>query len=127
LVIDRKWKGNTSLILEVKMPVHFVKSNPKIEADYGKIAIERGPLVYCAEEVDNFKGILEAGITSHQKLHYEFDPDLLTGIGVLEGKVLKTGEEKPSHFKAIPYFAWSHRGVGQMVVWMNVKVFVGTD
>ncbi len=113
LIIDRKWKGNTTVILELKMPVRFVKSNPNIEANRGRVALERGPLVFCAEEIDNFKGILEAGINTHQKLHYAFDPDLLNGIGVLEGKVQRNGEEKPSPFKAIPYYAWSNRGVGR--------------
>ncbi len=109
LILDRKWEGNTSIILDMDMPVRLVKSHEKVEANKNKIAIERGPLVYCAEQIDNLEGVLNLKMDPNQNFLYEYDNELLNGLGVLKG-----------NFKAIPYYAWSHRGVGEMAVWFSL-------
>jgi DUF1680 family protein len=91
------------------MPVRLVKSHDKVEANINKIAIERGPLVYCAEQIDNSEGVLNLKMDPNQNFQYEYDNELLNGLGVLKG-----------NFKAIPYYAWSHRGVGEMAVWFSL-------
>ena len=73
------------------------------------MALERGPLVYCLEEIDNPKGVLNLKVPKDEDFEYVFDADLLGGIGSIESETLK----------AIPYYAWAHREMGEMAVWLN--------
>jgi DUF1680 family protein len=83
----------------------------------GKIALERGPLVYCAEGIDHQGKALDLVLPEDPQVYVEFDPDLLQGLVTIKGKVLQNGNLQ--ELKAIPYYAWSHRGVGEMTVWLN--------
>ena len=56
----------------------------------------------------------------NQNFQYEYDKELLNGLGVLKGSVLRDNSSQPFDFKAIPYYAWSHRGVGEMAVWFSL-------
>ncbi|MEA3477624.1 MAG: glycoside hydrolase family 127 protein, partial [Bacteroidota bacterium] len=64
---------------------------------------------YCAEQVDNPEGVLNMKMDPDQNFQYEYDNEILNGLGVLNG-----------NFTAIPYYAWSHRGVGEMAVWFSM-------
>ncbi len=120
ITLDKKaWKKGDSIELNFEMEVRKVIANNKVTADKGKIAIERGPLVYCAEEVDNADGVLGMELPKQGVLNYSFDKNLLGGIGEIKGKA-KLGSKTKS-FTAIPYFAWAHRGMGEMAVWINSK------
>jgi len=120
LILDREWEGNTSIILDMDMPVRLVKSHEKVEANKNKIAIERGPLVYCAEQIDNSEGVLDIIMDPNQNFQYEYDNEVLNGLGVLKGSVIRDNSSQTFDFKAIPYYAWSHRGVGEMAVWFSL-------
>ena len=105
------------------MPVKKVIANKNVKADSGKIAIERGPLVYCAESLDNGVNVKDLCIPDNSKWSVEKIPELLHGIEVIKGKALipydRNTNMREIDFMAIPYYAWAHRGEGEMTVWFN--------
>ena len=111
------WKKGDSFSIHFDMEARKVVSNEKVEANIGKIAFERGPLVYCAEEVDNPDGVLSLSIPKETVLNYAFDKTLLNGIGEIKGEAIIGS--KTVTFTAVPYFAWAHRKIGEMAVWIN--------
>lgn len=94
------------------MPVRRVIANEKVKEDLGKVALQRGPLVYCLEAVDNGGEVLTRTIPDDLNFEVKFYPQLLGGINILKSK------SKTVSLTAIPYYAWSHRGVGEMAVWL---------
>lgn len=109
--ITRKWKAGDTVELDMDMQPRFVKANAAVEADRGRLAIERGPLVYCAEWPDNSSYVLEAEVSPSDTLAVEYRKDMLYGVSVI-----KDGE-----LSLIPYYAWAHRGKGKMEVWLKEK------
>ena len=124
--IERKWGKGDVVELNLPMPVRRVVAHEKVEADSGRVALERGPLVYCAEWPDNEGKVLNLVLKEGAKLTTEFRGDLLNGVAVITGKAmgLSYGPDGTStvsgerEFTAIPYYAWAHRGQGQMAVWL---------
>jgi DUF1680 family protein len=123
--ISRSWKKGDALELTLPMPVRRVTANEQVKADRGRVALQRGPLVYCAEWPDNPEGkVRNLLLPDNEPLNAEFEPALLNGVEVVKGKAYKltAGEngvllKSAQEFKAIPYFAWANRGRGQMAVW----------
>lgn len=115
--IHRQWKKGDVLLLDLPMPVRRVKSHPQVEENTGKVALERGPLVYCVEGIDHDGKVLDLVLPENPQVVAEFVPDQLHGLVVIKGNVLRNG--KLQDLTAIPYYAWSHRGVGEMTVWLN--------
>jgi hypothetical protein len=125
-VIEREWKRGDTIELRLPMPVRRVTASPEVAADRGRVALERGPLVYAAEWADNPGGkVRNLVLPDDAPLRAEFQPGLLNGVTVLKGravalaldaagKVASTGQA----FTAIPYYAWANRGRGQMMVWI---------
>jgi DUF1680 family protein len=105
--IDRKWKAGDSIELDLPMPVRRVLSHENVQDDLGKVALQRGPIVYCFEGTDNNGHVLDLSLADDSLLKTEFLPDLLGGVTVIEGEAV-----------AIPYYAWAHRGGGEMAVWV---------
>jgi DUF1680 family protein len=99
------------------MPVRLVQSHADVEENAGKVALERGPLVYCVEGIDNGGKALDLILPEQPDLFVEFNPDLFGGIVVIKGQVYQNGNIR--ELRAIPYYAWSHRGVGEMTVWLE--------
>lgn len=124
-VISRRWKKGDVVNVHFDMEPRTVKAHPEVEADRGRIAIERGPLVYCAEWPDNDFSVLS--IIMNQKPQFELieRPDLLEGIVQLKtgAQILSFNEEgrievEDVQLIMIPYYAWAHRGSGEMSVWL---------
>ena len=113
--IEREWKAGDKIELFLPMSPRQVLSSDSIKTNQGQIAIERGPVVYCAEAIDNGNSLKNLNLPKRQKFENEFQSDLLGGIMVLTGKAYRNGETVP--FKAIPYYSWAHRGEGEMKVW----------
>jgi len=96
-----------------------------VQEDAGKVAVERGPIVFCAEGVDNAGNVLNLALPDDAELKPEFRKDLLRGVVVLSGKAMvqgaarKAARAKELDFLAFPYFAWANRGAGEMVVWLQ--------
>ena len=124
--LDRSWKRGDTVKLSLPMPIRRIAANDAVEADRGRIALQRGPLVYCAEGPDNAGGrVRNLMLADTEPLKAEFKPDLLRGVEVIEGRALSltrdgkggvTKSEQP--FTAIPYYAWANRGRGEMQVWI---------
>ena len=123
--IDRRWKKGDKVNIHFDMEPRTVKANHKVEADRGRIAIERGPIVYCAEWPDNDFDVLSVFMNLNPKFEVEKKPDLLYGINQLKtnAQVLSYDDSgrlttKDVLLTLIPYYAWAHRGQGSMAVWL---------
>jgi DUF1680 family protein len=123
ILLDRKWKKGDKIDLYIEMPVKQVIANENVKADSAKIALERGPLVYCAESIDNDANVLNLCISDNSQWSTENMPDLLKGITVIKGKAYYPSDSNDSYIKkeitAIPYYAWAHRGESEMTVWFK--------
>jgi DUF1680 family protein len=118
--ISRLWKAGDAVEFDLPMEIHKVITNEKVTENRQKVAIEYGPIVYCAEEMDNEITISELGIPDSITFNVEKRDDLLGGINVIRGEMLDS-ENKSSNLTLIPYYAWSNRGVGQMKVWLPIQ------
>lgn len=126
LTIDRHWKKGDEIILNLPMEIRLVESHEKVEANKNRLAIERGPIVYCVEGIDNKGGVFNLLMPEFAPITAQWKPDLLGGISIIKADVPSfivkdSGEEvktKSHNLIAIPYYAWSHRGVGEMAVWL---------
>jgi len=123
--ISRKWAKGDTVELELPMPVRRVIAHDKVLAALGRTALERGPLVYCAEGVDHAGSVHKLYLPAESDLKPERRPGLLGGVTVLRGEAMETFYRKdgavadrPSEIQAIPYYAWCHRGSTAMQVWL---------
>ena len=111
--IERTWQPGDQVQLSLPMPVRRVASHPNLEDNQGRVAIERGPIVYCAEEIDNQGGMDDYHLPDNAVLRSTLEPDLLGGCVTLTTDL---GNER---LTLIPYHLWAHRGLGQMAVWLK--------
>jgi DUF1680 family protein len=138
LEIHRNWRIGDNVSMDLPMDVRFFESHPNVEENFGRIAITRGPLLYCLEEVDNPNVLLsEIWFNTSKQPEVEFVPNLLGGVMRLRvmGKVraidkdwdnklyrpipLDKDQTKDGAIEviSIPYFAWANRKLGAMAVW----------
>jgi hypothetical protein len=120
--IGRTWRDGDIVELDLPMPIRRVVANEKVEADREKIALERGPIVYCAEWVDNGGHVLNILLPDNAPLKEEYRKDMLNGVVVVTAKALAISSEGKSvqrDFVAVPYYAWANRGRGEMAVWLR--------
>jgi DUF1680 family protein len=121
--LRRKWQHGDKIELELPMPIRRLLSHKRVLADKGKVALQRGPLVYCAEGIDNNSSALNMVLSDDNQLRAVFNNDLLGGCTVIEGHAIslypdgKDVEQHKQMFMAIPYCLWSNRGEGEMAVW----------
>jgi len=134
LRVQRKWQHGDVLELTLHLPVRRLEAHPKVEADRDRVALQRGPLIYCFEAVDNTGQVRNLVIPPDAPLRSNYRPDLLGGVVVLQGTgravhrvewpdalYLPAGRRTdvtPVEFTAIPYFANANRQSGEMMVWM---------
>jgi len=124
--IRRRWRRGDVVELDFPMPVRRVICNENVKDNRGKVALERGPLVYCAEWVDNGGGVLDLLLPDSIELESKYQEDMLGGIVIIKGKVFELKKSDDGKFTgridreliAIPYYAWAHRGEGEMAVWL---------
>ncbi len=127
--VKRVWRKGDEIEVVLPMPVRRVATHGAVKDDVGKVALERGPILFCAEGLDNGGRVLNLAIPDGAKFSAEFRPDLLKGMVVLKGKALaamksadgKTISTKEQDFLAIPYYAWANRGASEMEVWFPRK------
>jgi DUF1680 family protein len=113
VVLDRAWSPGSVIDLNLPMPVRHVRAHEAVEADRGRVALERGPLVYVAEAPDNDGAVLGRSVAPGAAFAAANAPTLLGGLVTLQGQWSDGGQ-----LTAIPYFAWSHRGAGEMAAWL---------
>ncbi len=130
--IKKEWNLNEELEIILPMKIQKIVAHEMVEANRNKYALQRGPVVYCAEWTDNKNGYIRNILLPKETiLKSQFEYNLLGGIQTISGKAegyffdesgnLKNEEQE---FKAIPYYAWSHRGKGEMSVWLPYDVKV---
>lgn len=130
LTIDRTWKKGDKVTVSFAMPVHRVMSRKEVKADEARIALQRGPLIYCVEGVDNTGKVVNlvlprtaACTTENETIQSEPVVAIAAKATVLEvkqdGSGVTTGVQT---IKAIPYYTWNNRGPGQMLVWLPEKI-----
>jgi DUF1680 family protein len=126
VAITRTWKAGDVVQLSLPMPVRRVAANDKVEADRGRVALQRGPIVYAVEWADNPNGrVRNLVLPDAEALSSEFQPALLNGVQVIRGRAVAlarnaAGEvtRTPQSLTAIPYSTWANRGRGEMLVWL---------
>jgi DUF1680 family protein len=140
--IHREWKDGSTVRLQLDMAPHLMAANPLVREDYGRVAVQRGPLLYCLEQVDQvdqesvFDVVLPAGSDPSQGFTPQFQPDILGGIVVLKHKGIATpkplsqeplyrilerapgSKEREVDLIFIPYYAWANRLPSAMEVWI---------
>ena len=123
--VTRKWKKGDKIQIHFDMQPRIVRANNKVEADRGMVAIERGPLVYCAEHPDNSFDIM--GVLMNQEPQFTLGKSEIAGTPVVtlttDAQTLSFDKQGRLHtadqrLTLIPYYAWCHRGSGKMRVWM---------
>ena len=118
----RNWKAGDVVEINLPMEVRRVKANDQVEDDRGKLAIERGPIIFCLEGQDQADStVFNKFIPDGTPMEASYDAGLLNGVMVLSGtakEIDRNGKIKDVPFKAIPYSTWNNRGADQMAVWI---------
>ncbi|HUV63393.1 MAG TPA: beta-L-arabinofuranosidase domain-containing protein [Sedimentisphaerales bacterium] len=123
--IQRRWQAADVVELDLPMPTRRVYAHTNIEADRGKVALMRGPIVYCLEGVDH-PGVDISRLTLPPKadLRAEHRAELLGGVTILQGEAF-TDAKHPVALTAVPYYAWANREKGAMIVWLDEEPVSG--
>jgi hypothetical protein len=139
--MHREWKAGSTVRLQLDMGPHLVAANPLVREDYGRVAVERGPLIYCLEQMDQvdresiFDAALVVGPGENRGFTSEFRSDLLGGIVMLKHRGIATPEplsreplyrdvertprmQESVDLTFVPYYAWANRLPGAMEVWI---------
>ncbi|MGQ7890139.1 glycoside hydrolase family 127 protein [Paenibacillus sp. WC2504] len=135
-IIDRIWTEGDTVTWLLPMEAHLIQANPLIRSNAGKAAIQRGPLVYCVEQVDNGAPLASLSLQSGTRLKVEADTSALGGTVRIEAEGFRDAtpeawasaepyrrwapSAEPVALQAVPYFQWGNRGVGEMAVWIRV-------
>ncbi len=131
--LARKWQKGDVIELDLPMPIEQVACDPNVEENRGRLAIQRGPVVFCLEGCDHPVSVSQIAIPKGARLEARFEPELLGGVVVIKGQGLRHGFELkddgsvvqasgPVDIKAVPYFAWDNRAPGEMVVWVPTEL-----
>ncbi len=133
--VTRRWKAQEEVRISFDMPVELIQSHPEVRANAGKVALQRGPLVYCLEEADNGENLSALSIDTESEFVINKEPELMKEALSVTGKGVRIlddqwenilyqpyrKQEEEVEIKAIPYFLWGNRKSGEMLVWMNHK------
>lgn len=131
--VERRWKAGDEIDLSIPMPVERIEAHPAVRQNTGYVALQRGPVVYCLEQVDNHVPLHRIVLPSDADLKPHFEKDLLGGVTVIKGQAMAVDDSdwagviyrseparlKPFEITAIPYYAWDHREPGEMRVWIR--------
>jgi uncharacterized protein len=127
-IINRLWQKNDQVTLRLPMEIRRVKANQKITDDLGKVALQRGPLMYCAEWPDNAGSVSGFVLGADAIFSDKYQPNLLNGVVTLHAELTKVSLENnlvstaKQPFVAIPYYAWANRGKGEMMLWFPEQI-----
>lgn len=133
MTLEREWAKDDRIELQMEMQVVAMHAHPLVRVDAGRIALVRGPLVYCLEEVDNGGVLAALSISAQQTFSACPHPDLPDGVLSVCGEALRedeslwdsrtlyapVGNRVPVRFCAVPYALWGNRGKGEMLVWVR--------
>ena len=133
LRIHRTWEPGDVVKLTLEMPVERVEAHPAVGANNGRVALQRGPVVYCLEEADNGPRLDALALFAGKKVVAKYDAELLGGVVVLRADGLRRSEEgwegllysneriplEPATLTFVPYYAWCNRHPGELLVWVR--------
>ena len=138
--VRRAWRYGDTVTLDLPMPINPVACHPYVAENVGRVALMRGPLLYCLEGADNPGfDLRDVRLSATASLASEFLPDLLDGVVALRGpaqvvppeaawhdhlyRTATAATESPAsrsvHLTAVPYYAWANREPGPMRVWLH--------
>lgn len=131
--LSRRWVSGDKFVLDMAMTPVFVQANAQVRADAGKVALTRGPIVYCAEQIDNGENLSALSVCVKNKVSAQYQKDLLQGVVALSaqgyrdapdfdtlyGEAPRNVERVKTPIHMVPYFAWGNRGLGEMDVWLR--------
>lgn len=129
-VISRTWKKGDAVLMNLPMPVRRIVANDSIQANVNRVALQRGPLVYCVEQPDNGNKIQSFIVPKDARFTSEFDKNLLGGVVKVKAQlpvVVPSADGTQlsivqQSLTAIPYFSWANRGKSQMQVWLPTRI-----
>ncbi|CUH96752.1 hypothetical protein P22_2863 [Propionispora sp. 2/2-37] len=137
VTIERDWQDGDAMTVELDMAVQTWTANPHVRADLHKVAVQRGPIVYCAEGADNGTDLHLIHVSKDTAFQYRFAADRFGGVGILEADAEKLKIEpewehvlyrtavpaafSPVHITLIPYYCWANRGENEMLLWFHTK------
>jgi DUF1680 family protein len=121
-VLSRLWGKGDRVTMDLPMPIEHVTAIRLLPEDSGKVAIQRGPIIYCAEWKDNEGKVSDFVLPGQSVLEPTGRPALLGGITILTGQAMRrdslTGRRTNAQMTMIPYYAWANRGKGEMTIWL---------
>ncbi|MCY2929990.1 MAG: glycoside hydrolase family 127 protein [Planctomycetota bacterium] len=133
--IKRLWSPGDKVSLSLAMPVERIATHPKVRHNAGRVALQRGPVVYCLEHVENGSDLNSVILPRSSSFKLVHGPSALGSVPMLTAKALrpdgaawrddlyhpidpKSAGKKPFTLKAIPYYLWANRAPGEMLVWI---------
>lgn len=134
LAVEREWTAGDELAITFEMAPELLVAHPAVDADRGKVALRRGPLVYCLEGVDHDRPLAHYAVPADADVEATHRPDLLEGVTTLEGTARVPAmddwdgalyrraadvERTDAPFTAVPFYAWANRDPGEMRVWLQ--------
>ena len=132
--LKREWCAGDRVELVLPMPVERIEAHPAVREDQGRVALQRGPIVYCLEEVDNGPMLNAITLPPTARLTAKWEPDLLGGVMTVNGRAKRVaaanwqgqlyrpaGRSKAEsiRLRAVPYCTWANRGLGEMITWIR--------
>lgn len=133
--LNRKWEQGDKVEISFSMPIRIMKSHPQVRQTFTKVALQRGPFVYCLEQADNGAGLYQLQLPSQAEFTVKSQDEFPGGVKVIRasGQRRKPEEEwaeelyrsdsrwsvEPAELQFIPYFTWANRGIGEMTVWIQ--------
>jgi len=132
--LTRTWRPGDRVTLTLPMPVERVEANPAVRMDCARVALQRGPIVYCLEEVDNGPNLADIRLPGSAELRALYRPQMLGGAVVIRGRALRRDARawgrdelyrasrsrlRECRLQAVPYCLWGNREPGEMLVWLR--------
>ena len=129
--IEREWRTGEQVTLSLPMPVERMRAHPRVSHSADCVALQRGPIVYCVEEVDNGAGLGTLRLPKTAPIHARFDKQFFGGAIRIEAAAERVRASndalystddpilEPTTIRAIPYAFWANRGEGEMRVWVK--------
>ena len=120
-VLKRTWKSGDIISLTLPMHPRELVADEHITEDRDRVAVQRGPIVFCAEGVDNNNDVLTLSYDKVMNMETAYQPNLLEGTQIINTHTRESNGEQVRQVKLIPYFLWDNRGASEMQVWLSVR------
>ncbi|MDQ0299291.1 DUF1680 family protein [Salibacterium salarium] len=133
--VNRTWFDGDKVELYLPLEIQKMRSHPNLRHNASKVALQRGPIVYCLEEIDNGPALQNISLKHNTQLRVEHGNDIANDVLVIKAEAEKTDssdwgdelysaatrEKQPITMMAVPYYTWCNRDPGEMLVWINEK------